>query len=513
DAFDTVFPDKITTGENCQVLLYDRSNLTLSVWTNADNYTNDPQTATYLYGDWIYNDDTDLLKTLEKNMVKTGYVFAGWYTDSEFTPGTEYKPDENTRITANLNLYAKWEPDQFTAKYYLYLDDAEPYATQGFAEGGKIEDKFVPAAVQDQFLGWYWYQNGTLVPFDFTSTVGAAHVDNNGVLKLYARWEGATGKVSYLPGKGGDNSTQEVFDSRDFEINEAAVQLPVYTKVWTDGSVPSDKDLTFVGWKAPNGKIYQPGRYVLVTRQLMQFEAQWSKDAVQLIYDANGGTGLNVTETWERSSEVDIWDNMDNTTPHFTRDGYKLLGWDEDMNATVPTYKLGEGTITLTADTTTLYAIWKKSTTSASIQKNVSGNFGDLQRDFTFKVKVVDENGASVVVDGMPYEDGYYTFTLKHGEKQPLNNLPIGDMLYFHEEGADNYTQTVNQGDASITTKVDGDYVVTISDGMAPIMFNNSFDVTPDTGVVLDSLPYIVILVIVLVGVVLMVRRRRREDD
>ena len=44
-------------------------------------------------------------------------------------------------------------------------------------------------------------------------------------------------------------------------------------------------------------------------------------------------------------------------------------------------------------------------------------------------------------------------------------------------------------------------------------MFNNKYDVTPDTGVVLDSLPYIVILVIVLVGVVLMVRRRRREDD
>ena len=340
-------------------------------------------------------------------------------------------------------------------------------------------------------------------------------MDNNGVLKLYAKWEGVTGKVSYLPGKGGDNSTQEVFDSRDFEINEAAVQLPVYTKVWTDGSVPSDKDLTFVGWKAPNGRIYQPGRYVLVTRQLMQFEAQWSKDAVQLIYDANGGVGENVTETWERSSVVDIWDNMDSTTPHFTRDGYELLGWDENMDATVPTYKLGEGTITLTANTTTLYAIWKKSTTSASIQKNVSGNFGDVQRGFTFKVKVVDENGASVDVAGMPYDgtDGYYRFTLKHGETQTLNNLPIGNKLYFHEENAGNYTQTVNQGDTSITTNGNGDYVVTISEEMAPIMFNNKYDVTPDTGVVLDSLPYIVILVIVLVGVVLMVRRRRREDD
>lgn len=520
--YDAVFSREVADGtlsanETCQVLLYDRNTVQLSVWANdtAHPAGSDPQTQNYLYGDWIYNEETDWLKGVENAMAKEGYRFAGWFTDPNFTPGTEYKLDENTRINGNLNLYAKWEPNQFLAEYYLYMDDTTPYATQGFAEGGKIDDKIVPVAVQTSFLGWYWYdERGHLVPFDFTSTVGKAHVDSEGVLKLYAKWKGSTGKVSYLPGIGGDNSTQEVFDSRDFEINEAAVQLPVHTKVWTDGSVPSDKDLTFVGWKAPNGRIYQPGRYVLVTRQLMQFEAQWSKDAVQLIYDANGGVGENVTETWERSSVVDIWDNMDSTTPHFTRDGYELLGWDENMDATVPTYKLGEGTITLTANTTTLYAIWKKSTTSASIQKNVSGNFGDVQRGFTFKVKVVDENGASVAVDGMDYgADGYYRFTLMHGETQTLNNLPIGNKLYFHEENAGNYTQTVNQGDTSITTNGNGDYVVTISEEMATIMFNNKYDVTPDTGVVLDSLPYIVILVIVLVGVVLMVRRRRREDD
>ena len=205
--FDETFPNKISRGDNCQVLLYDRSTLVLSVWTNDDtNSISDPQKANYLYGDKIYNEDTDLLKSLETTMTKAGYVFAGWYTTSEFTPGTEYKPDENSAITANMNLYAKWEPNQFRAEYYLYMDDAAPYAWQGFAEGGKIDDKLVPSAVQDSFLGWYWYQNGQLVPFDFTSAVGTNHVDANGVLKLYAKWSGTTGKVSYLPGIGGDNA-------------------------------------------------------------------------------------------------------------------------------------------------------------------------------------------------------------------------------------------------------------------------------------------------------------------
>lgn len=408
--FDETFPNQISSGDNCQVLLYDRNNLTLNVWTNDDTHSaTDPQKEAYLYGDKIYNEDTDLLKSLETTMTKAGYVFAGWYTTSEFTPGTEYKPDENSAITANMNLYAKWEPNQFRAEYYLYMDDAAPYAWQGFAEGGKIDDKLVPSAVQDSFLGWYWYQNGQLVPFDFTSAVGANHVDENGVLKLYAKWSGTNGKVSYLPGIGGDNATQEVVDERDFAINEASVQLPQYTSVWSSG-VPTDTLLTFVGWKAPNGVIYQPGRYVLVTRNLMQFEAQWSTDAVQLIYNANGGEGDNVTEYWARNSVASIWDNMDGNSPHFTRDNYTLLGWDENPNATTPTYQLGQGSITLDKDVTTLYAIWKLNTVELTIQKTVSGNMYNANDVFSFTLQYGENTG---------------TFTLKGGESKTFQ-VPVG---------------------------------------------------------------------------------------
>lgn len=47
------------------------------------------------------------------------------------------------------------------------------------------------------------------------------------------------------------------------------------------------------------GQFISPGRYVPVTRILMQFEAQWSRDAVKLIYNANGGSGNDVSETWD----------------------------------------------------------------------------------------------------------------------------------------------------------------------------------------------------------------------
>lgn len=505
--FDTVFAEevksgKLSNGDNCQVLLYDRSTLVLSVWTKDDtNSSSDPQKKNYLYGDKIYNEDTDLLKSLETTMTKAGYVFAGWYTTSEFTPGTEYKPDENSSITANMNLYAKWEPNQFRAEYYLYMDDADPYAWQGFAEGGKIDDKLVPSAVQDSFLGWYWYQNGQLVPFDFTSAVGANHVDKNGVLKLYAKWSGTNGKVSYLPGVGGDNATQEVVDERDFAINDASVQLPQYTKVWSSG-VPTNTSLTFVGWKAPNGVIYQPGRYVRVTRNLMQFEAQWSTDAVKLIYDANGGVGEKVTENWERNSVVSVWDNMDGTTPHFTRDNYTLLGWDENPDATTPTYQLGQGSITLDKDVTNLYAIWKLNTVELTIQKTVSGNMYNANDVFSFTLH---------------YGENSKTFTLKGGESKTFQ-VPVGAEVTVTEDltKSNGYIPSNGTGTTVKLTAAleqDGIFKFTMPEQDGKLVINNDKTVTVDTGVLLDTLPYILILGVVAVGAVLLIKRRRNRDD
>ena len=500
--FDETFPNQISSGDNCQVLLYNRNNLTLSVWTNDDTHSaTDPQKEAYLYGDKIYNEDTDLLKSLETTMTKAGYVFAGWYTTSEFTPGTEYKPDENSAITANMNLYAKWEPNQFRAEYYLYMDDAAPYARQGFAEGGKIDDKLVPSAVQDSFLGWYWYQNGQLVPFDFTSAVGANHVDENGVLKLYAKWSGTNGKVSYLPGIGGDNATQEVVDERDFAINEASVQLPQYTNVWSSG-VPTDTSLTFVGWKAPNGVIYQPGRYVLVTRNLMQFEAQWSTDAVQLIYDANGGKGDNVTEYWARNSVVSIWDNMDGTTPHFTRDNYTLLGWDENPDATTPTYQLGQGSITLNKDVTTLYAIWKLNTVELTIQKTVSGNMYNANDVFSFTLQ---------------YGEKTETFTLKGGESKTFQ-VPVGAEVTVTEDLTKRNGYIPSNGTGTTVTLPagsgkDGVFKFTMPEQDGKLVINNDKTVQIDTGISLETVPYILILAVVVIGAVLLIKKRRNHDD
>lgn len=52
-----------------------------------------------------------------------------------------------------------------------------------------------------------------------------------------------------------------------------------------------------------------------------------------------------------------------------------------------------------------------------------------------------------------------------------------------------------------------------VKNGNVDIKVENSKYATPDTGVLLDSLPYIVILAcVVLIAILLLVRRRRRDD-
>lgn len=401
--FTSLFPGQTSDNPYCQILLYDRDTLTLTLNLNDD--TNGTQNADYLYGDWIYNDNTDLLKTVEASIetgtiAKDGYLFAGWYTTPNFLDGTQFELTEETRIYANTILYAKWDPTQYSAEFYLYDEAGEtPHRTQGFAENGYLTDWSVPTELQGTFLGWQW--NGNL--FNFNDAVGQANVDENGVMKLYALWNAENCKVSYLPGEGGDNTTQEKFLDKEFVINTSMVQLAGPNNLW-DNNVPTTAELIFVGWLAPDGRIYQPGKFVRVTRPWMQFEAQWTTDAVKLIYDGNGHTNEagNVTETWARNSNVTVWDNMDENyegtvlteTAHFVKDGYEFIGWNTKADGTGDSYEPGS-MITLSASETTLYAQWRPTDYTLTIEK-----YYNAANDSSTKIPLADAEFKLYSIDG-----------------------------------------------------------------------------------------------------------------
>lgn len=379
--FNNHLSKNVTTQDNLQILLYDRNNFTLTL--NLMNGSDQTKTSNYLYRDKIYNDNNDILLITDKEIesgtiTKEGYKFAGWYTSPEYVDGTQFVPSESSIIEGDMILYAKWEPIQYTAKFYLYRDSTEPYKTEGFAEGGTLTETSYNAT---NFKGWTWVGDETGSAFNFDSIVGEGYVDANGEMIFYAIWDNENCGVVYNPGNGYSGSDDLRYqDDKKYVINDSRVKLvdPTQIESW-NGIVPSDNDLVFVGWRAPNGRIYQSGRFIQITRPLMEFTAQWAKksDVVKLIYNGNEATsGENVTETWAKNSEVTVWDNYDEiesgTTitkvAHFTRDGYEFIGWNTQADGNGTSYAPG-ATITLNETTTTLYAQWRPSTYTLVIEK------------------------------------------------------------------------------------------------------------------------------------------------
>ncbi len=96
---------------------------------------------------------------------------------------------------------------------------------------------------------------------------------------------------------------------------------------------------------------------------------------------------------------------------------------------------------------------------SLTVSKIVSGNAGEMDRNFTFKIDLFDENN-NILTDSYNYTGSKTgsitsgsTVTLKHGESIIINNLPVGTTYKVTEIEAntDGYTTTMKNNEGTIT--------------------------------------------------------------
>lgn len=205
-----------------------------------------------------------------------------------------------------------------------------------------------------------------------------------------------------------------------------------------------------------------------------------------------------------------------------TADGtvYKFEGWYTDKNFT-PASKFDFTEDTISADTT-FYAKYVPASANLTVTKTVTGKLGDTNKAFTFQI--LDASGNPVTLTTGNYEfsntngallndgtDG--KFTLKDGASITFKNLPSGQYKVVEDNYSGEKYETSYVVDSG--TPVNGQEAsVTIGTDAKQINFTNHRTLEPDLGVLLDTLPYIVILAVVAGGVaLLMLRKRRKEDD
>ena len=455
---------------------------------------------------------------------KEDYVFAGWYADP--TGQTKYDFTGKKMPAQNITVYAKWVPPTYTVTLYdqdnnkiLLGTDSEgnPIHSLEVAKGAKFDESQVPTITLDEgetFLGWT-LQDGT--PFNLDTEINRDYV-------LYARVGSQKGYSVKYDGNGETTGAAPLDDTNYAEGSYADVKLP--------GDL-AKADKVFLGWatEATDPTIYQPGDKLPIKADMdvngdgvITLYAVWGDKPGQtkLTYNANfeGATPAEKVLELANNATVTILDYGNAELGLPPRSGYEFLGWSEDRNAmeTNKLYKAGDQIIvdnTVAANENILYAIWKQSTVTLKITKTVTGNFGDKSKAFEFSMKVDGGNSFELTANGTALAKGSqsdYTFNLKHGESIEIKGIPVGKQIVLAETNADKYG--VKFGENDMITN--GPRAVTIASLTADtvITVENARNTQPDTGVFVDSLPYILIIACVAGAAALfLIRRRKKRED
>lgn len=182
--------------------------------------------------------------------------------------------------------------------------------------------------------------------------------------------------------------------------------------------------------------------------------------------------------------------------------------------------------------TVNFYAWYEPVNTDFTVKKEVTGWFGDKTKQFTFAISS-DAGTVTVEKDGVAVTD-VTNFTLGDGETVKVSGIPANTIITVTEtlndvgyrttaQGFDQAQTTeqrtfrykfVQEGEKFVLKPVDK-YGCVIDDEVSSnaIVVQNEKKGEIDNGVLLDTLPYILILVVVVGGGVLLFLRKRKNDD
>lgn len=262
----------------------------------------------------------------------------------------------------------------------------------------------------------------------------------------------------------------------------------------------------------------------------VQFKVQdVGKDTFALVRDYGGAFTVPSTGSSISLSNIDRPDvpRAGQTQAEYpltkpTADGtiYKFYGWYTNQDCTADSkFDFDEDTI---AEDTTFYAKYVPASANLTVSKTVTGKLGDTNKAFTFTITKADGTAANITDTNIEISEADRAkvewldngkFTLKDGASITFKNLPSGEYKVIEEDySGEKYDTSYVVG--SGTPENGREVSVTIGTDAKQIDFTNHRTLEPDLGVLLDTLPYIVILAVVAGGVaLLMLRKHRKEDD
>ncbi|MEK8129014.1 InlB B-repeat-containing protein [Paenibacillus filicis] len=256
---------------------------------------------------------------------KTGYTFAGWYTDRETTLSFDFAA---TAITSDITLYAKWTVNSYSVTFNS--NGGSAVSAQSVNYNDFAQEPAAPTKEGHQFAGWY-ANEGLTTSFNFEAT----KITSNTV--LYAKWTVNSYSVTFNSNGGTAVSAQSVN----------------YNGYAQEPAAPTREGYRFAGWYANEGLTTAFNfAATKITSNTMVY-ANWTVNSYSVTFNSNGGTAV--------SPQSVNYNGYAQEPAAPTREGYRFAGWYANESLTTvfnfPATKITSNTVVYAKWTINSYAV------------------------------------------------------------------------------------------------------------------------------------------------------------
>lgn len=305
---------------------------------------------------WVYDEgDYTMFPATRNDGSDSYYTFMGWAT----SPDTDYRDTDKYFTQANennvdmyggfnQNFYAVWKEHSYTVKL-----DANGGVNTVADKTVKYTESFRLPTVTEctregyRLIGWATDKNAA-ASYTPGQTLSSLTTTDNSTITLYAVWA--------------QNSYTVAFDANGGSGSAPSVNVTGTASITLPSTAFTKTGYTLLGWstdKSATAATYTPGQSVnnLAASGTVTLYAVWAENSYTVNFNANGGTGTS-SATVKFTQTVTL-----PTDSSVTREGYTLLGWSTEADATSASYTPGQTVSGLTAtngDSFTFYAVWKE---------------------------------------------------------------------------------------------------------------------------------------------------------
>lgn len=233
---------------------------------------------------------------------RIGYTFAGWYTDKALTQRFDFA---NTAVTADTQLFAGWNIDQYTVSFNS--DGGTVVADIPVEYGMTVAAPTEPTRTGYTFTGWYVDAAHTQL-FHFTTTPITAN------MQLYAGWSTNQYTVTF-ESNGGTTVSEQLID---------------YGNPVLEPQPPGRTGYTFTGWYS-DAALQQPFNFTTSSiYEDVQLYAGWERNQYTVSFDTTGGSPISDQSIGYGNELILPIEPASNT------EGQVFAGWFSDSQFTVP---------------------------------------------------------------------------------------------------------------------------------------------------------------------------------